>query len=212
MPTDSASTRDRLLRAACRLFAKKGFHEATVAEICEAADANIASINYHFGDKEALYDEVWRHAFALAATAHPLDENQPPTDSLEEAIRRFANALLHRIFSDEESGLFAELLYHEMANPTLALDRIAREALLPQNEYLDRLLRVALGPDCDDATLLRCKHSIIGQCAFYNFSRPLRERVIGKASLTEDETGRLARHIARFSLGGLQAIKEPCPS
>ena len=61
---------------------------------------------------------------------------------------------------------------------------------------------------CDDETISRCKRSIIGQCAFYNFSRPLRERVIGTKRLTETEIEQTARHIARFSLGGLHAINE----
>ena len=56
------TTRERVLTAASEIFAEKGYRDATVSEICEAADANIASVNYHFGDKESLYDEVWRHA------------------------------------------------------------------------------------------------------------------------------------------------------
>ena len=65
-----------------------------------------------------------------------------------------------------------------------------------------------LGEGIDEQTLLLCKRSIIGQCAFYNFSRPLRERLMGCASMSEEEIDRIARHIAHFSLGGLKAIKQ----
>ena len=52
------STKKRLIEAAGSLFADKGFKETTVRDICEQAGANVAAVNYHFGDKEKLYGEV----------------------------------------------------------------------------------------------------------------------------------------------------------
>ena len=49
-------TRQRLLEAAARLFAARGFTHVTVREICNAANANVAAVNYHFGDKLGLYE------------------------------------------------------------------------------------------------------------------------------------------------------------
>src|SRR6267142_1624106 len=51
-------THDRLLDAAARLFAARGFKEVTVREICRSARANVAAVNYHYGDKQGLYHEV----------------------------------------------------------------------------------------------------------------------------------------------------------
>jgi len=202
------STKDRLLEAACGVFAEKGFRDATVAEICEAADANIAAVNYHFGDKESLYDAVWHHAFTRTAKAFPLDAALPPEPSMNDYLYSVASALLHRMFSETETGLFAKLLYREMASPTLALDQIAEEVLQPQSEFLAQAIRGKLGDAIDEVQLRRCMHSIIGQCAFYNFSRPLRERVLGCKTMSEEDIERTARHIAAFSLGGLNATKE----
>ena len=56
-------TRERLLLTASMIFAEKGYHEATIAEICQQAETNIAAVNYHFQDKENLYLQAWRHAF-----------------------------------------------------------------------------------------------------------------------------------------------------
>lgn len=64
-------TRDRILRAGCRVFAEKGYSDATVADICSVAGTNMASVNYHFGSKDELYAEVWRHAWRQAEEAYP---------------------------------------------------------------------------------------------------------------------------------------------
>lgn len=202
------TTKERLLTAACDVFAEKGFRDATVAEICEAADANIAAVNYHFGDKESLYDTVWRHAFQLAIEAFPVDAGLPDKPQPEDYFYSFAKAILQRIFSEEETGLFAKLLYRELASPTLALERIATEALFPQTDFLTGGVTTALGEGTEELDVRFCMNSIIGQCAFYNFSRPLRERLLGRKTLSPDEVENLARHIAAFSWGGLQETRK----
>ena len=202
------TTKERLLQAACGIFAEKGFHEATVAEICEVAGANIASVNYHFGDKEKLYTEVWEKACFIANETYPVDGGLPENSSVEEGIHAFASAILHRIFNEGESGLFANLLYREMASPTLTLKEIAKDFLFPQSQHMVSVVKKMPGSELDEHTLFLCVHSIIGQCAFYNFSRPLREHMIGQKTMTESEIDRIARHIARFSLGGIKEIQK----
>ena len=203
-----ATTKDRLLAAACTVFADKGYRAATVAEICTAAKANIAAVNYYFGNKEALYDAVWHHAFDLASSAYPIDGSLPENPVLEDYIYSYANALLHRIFSETETGLFAKLLHQEMSHPTLALERIAEEALLPQSLFLGKVVHAALEQHVSEEQIRLCMNSIIGQCAFFNFSRPLRKHVIGKSTMTEEEIDDIARHIAAFSIGGLKEIRK----
>ncbi len=58
MSEKDVETRTRVLTAAARLFAASGFKKVTVREICRAASANVAAVNYHFGDKLGLYREV----------------------------------------------------------------------------------------------------------------------------------------------------------
>jgi AcrR family transcriptional regulator len=205
--TGIKKTKERVLRAACEIFAEKGFSDTTVADICEAAGANIASVNYYFGDKETLYDEVWRHAFAITASTYPVDEGVSEHADIETLLFSYARAVLQRVFSDGEAGLFPRLLNQEMAAPTLALDRIAKDALLPQSRQVMKAVKLMFGEDCDETLLRHCKFSIIGQCAFYNFSRPLRERVTGLKRMGSEEIDSIAHHIAQFSLGGMKQIK-----
>ncbi len=51
-------TRRRLLEAAERLFAKKGFNATTLRELTREASTNLAAVNYHFGSKEGLLVQV----------------------------------------------------------------------------------------------------------------------------------------------------------
>jgi AcrR family transcriptional regulator len=91
-------TRRQLLEAAGEVFAEAGFRNATVREICRRAGANIAAINYHFGDKEKLYTEVLRYSHGKTLEKYPtllgVAENSPP----EKKLRAFIQSLLLRIF------------------------------------------------------------------------------------------------------------------
>jgi len=55
----NVSTRDRLLRTGARLFAEQGFHAVSVRSIVADADVNLGAINYHFGSKQALFEEIF---------------------------------------------------------------------------------------------------------------------------------------------------------
>ena len=206
--TKSQKTKERLIQAATPIFAEKGYRDTTVAEICEAADANIAAVNYHFGDKESLYDAVWRSAFDTTSSAYPIGGQLPEDPDLEDYLYSYAYALMHRFFCEGDAGLFPKMLHQELSNPTLALDRIGQEVLFPQSQFVGKEIRSFLETERTEEEIRLCVHSVIGQCAFYNFSRPLRERMLGTKPMTEEELEKLARHITRFSLGGLIATKE----
>jgi AcrR family transcriptional regulator len=202
------TTKERLVSAGTKIFAEKGYRDATVAEICEKAEANIAAVNYHFGDKESLYDACWRHAFSITATTFPIDGGLPENPSIEDSIYCYASAILHRIFSEDDAGLFPLLLAREMVSPTLALEKIATDALLPQSGFLKQALIPYLGEEANEEMVMGCMLGVISQCAFFNFNRGLRETVIFKKTMTEEELDQMARHIARFSIGGIDQIKK----
>lgn len=61
------STRARIMAAALRVFATRGFEAATLKEITLASQTNVAAIHYHFGSKEVLIQEV------LASVANPIN-------------------------------------------------------------------------------------------------------------------------------------------
>src|SRR6187551_1336576 len=60
MTTTHFNTKDRILGAAEELFAQHGFSGTSLRQVTSRADVNIAAVNYHFGSKENLVNEVFR--------------------------------------------------------------------------------------------------------------------------------------------------------
>src|SRR3982750_3116377 len=54
------STKERILGAAETLFARHGFAGASLRQVTASANVNLAAVNYHFGSKENLINEVFR--------------------------------------------------------------------------------------------------------------------------------------------------------
>src|SRR5271170_3559202 len=102
--TGQMATRQHLLAAAGEVFAEVGFRAATVREICERAGANIAAVNYHFGDKERLYRAVLQETYQAAVGKYPADYGLRDDATAEERLRAFVHSLLLRIFSDGPSA------------------------------------------------------------------------------------------------------------
>lgn len=60
MSSTRFSTKERILGAAEELFAQQGFSGTSLRQVTSRAEVNIAAVNYHFGSKENLVNEVFR--------------------------------------------------------------------------------------------------------------------------------------------------------
>jgi AcrR family transcriptional regulator len=70
MTRPSDITRERILKAAERLFADRGYEETTIRAIVAKARVNQASINYHFGGKDGLYTKSCERLFAPSPSSN----------------------------------------------------------------------------------------------------------------------------------------------
>jgi AcrR family transcriptional regulator len=203
--TARAMTRRHLLDAAAEVFAEAGFRAATVREICLRAGANIAAVNYHFGDKEQLYRAVLKETFQAAVKKYPVDLGLTPTATPEQRLRAFVQSFLLRIFSEGPSAQHGKLMAREMIEPTGALDTIVKEGIRPMSEVLTSILGELMGPKADEKTKRLCAMSVVSQVLFYHHCRPVVARMFPDMKFNEQSVEKLAEHITTFSLA---AIKE----
>ena len=87
------STKDRILAAAEELFARTGVARTSLRAITALARVNLAAVNYHFGSKDGLVEEVYRRRLeplnrARLANLERL-ERRARKPSLEEILEAF---------------------------------------------------------------------------------------------------------------------------
>ncbi len=200
-------TRERLLISASRIFAEKGYLEATIAEICEQAGANIASVNYHFRDKENLYLEAWRFAFQQDLDRHPSDSGFSLDMSAEVRLAGRIRSLIGRI-ADPNSHFFA-IAHREMAQQTQLLDKVMAQVINPEREVMNELVRELLGADTTEMQVKFCHASIFGQCWHLLKIKHLRLSDENQGYVFDmQEADAFADHVVQFSLAGIRALRE----
>jgi len=200
--TASDQTRTRLLDAAREVFSQQGFQGATVREICRRAEANVAAVNYHFGNKEGLLAEALNFAPLAALQKANIKADACPKIRLRLFLRDFMLMLL----DEKNASAQCRIMARELADPTPALDQIVNEAIAPLHEFLGKLLREIVGDMVSEAELRRCVYSIFGQCQFYRHSHPVLQRLHPKLRYDHREIEAIAEHIANFSLAGIQHL------
>ena len=200
----SSATESRLLEAAGEIFAEVGYRAATVRQICEKAGANIAAVNYHFGDKEGLYMAVLRSVPDAHAEKFPADRGLPPGASVEQRLAAYIESLLNRVFDEGRPGWHTKIMAREMIEPTRALDTLVADIALPVHQELAAIVRELLGSKATENAVRLCTLSILSQCVYYHHARSVLSRLYPEQEYGSRNIAQLADHITRFSQGALQ--------
>jgi AcrR family transcriptional regulator len=201
-----AETRRQLLEAAGEVFAEVGFRNATVREICRRGNANIAAVNYHFGDKERLYLEVLRYSSARALEKYPALPDVGPKATPEKKLRAFIHSFLQRIFDKGPTSWHGRLMSREMIEPTAGLDSVVEEKIRPMAVQLWKIVGEILGRPVADERVRLCSFSVVSQCVFYHHCRPVMARLYPEQpALDAAGIEKLAEHITEFSLAALKS-------
>ncbi|MGZ4961759.1 MAG: CerR family C-terminal domain-containing protein [Limisphaerales bacterium] len=198
-------TRQQLLEAAGQVFAEHGYRAATVREICLRAGANVASIHYHFGDKEKLYLEVLRYAQLLDIQANPGLAKADRKISPDEQLKGFIRSLLVKLLSPGSVAWDGKLLAREMVEPSVGMDVVINERVRPMHKHIREILRAFLGAQATEDELREFEFSIVSQCVFYHHCKEVVFRLYPRFKPNGPEIDKLAEHITAFSLAGLQA-------
>lgn len=166
--TDGVQARERILLAALRLFADKGYASASVRDIAHAADANVAAIGYYFGDKAGLYRAaLYEPVHGQADCAAPFDAPDIP---LKTALTRYMRACLRPLGQGEAALLSVRLRMREAFEATGMLDE-ERALRVQMHRRLVALLARQLGAPAPDTELDALACAIFALVAYPYYGR-----------------------------------------
>jgi len=198
-----SKTRFAIMEAAGKIFAEEGYAEATVRDICRQAGANVAAINYHFGNKKGLYLAVLKHYQAIVFETYPPDMGINATQKPEEKLRAFIRSFLMRITHEGRPAWFGKLLAREFTEPSWAFDILVEETIRPSFQLLTGIVAEILGKGVPERIIRLCSMSIVGQCLYFRHSLPVITRLFPEENFGARQIDELTDHIADFSLRGI---------
>jgi len=103
MPRTKRATRDKLMDAAEKLFARRGFHGTSLRDITGEIGVDVALVNYHFGSKKQLFAAVLERRGAvlneerLQRLAEVRRSAAPHAPSTEQVVGAFLDPILERL-------------------------------------------------------------------------------------------------------------------
>ena len=163
---DGERTRGKILAAAEREFAEKGYELASVREISRRAGVNMALANRYFGSKEELYRIVARRLFGdLGAPMAALAEKATDEASWRAAVREWVDDFLFMTLPTEPAQeLCAALFRHEVTHPTKFHAEFLHDFGKPVYDALQNLLAHVLS---DETQLELWTTSVWAQVSVY---------------------------------------------
>jgi len=200
------STRENILFVAEKLFAEREYEAVTSKEICEQANVNIAAVNYYFGGKMTLYQEVLANAQSQSILKNILDDFHAPDLTAEEKLETFFKNAVATANSKEIRKIKIILRELVSLSPTTCNGSTPytnlREIKQNISEIIHHISNLPMGsPEMERSTafvILPLSIFILGTDAQRVFN-------ISNAINMHDE---LARDFFEYSMGGLLALKQ----
>ena len=185
-------TRTSLIMAGMRLFGGKGFDATSTREIAAAANANIASIAYHFGGKGGLRlacaEMVARR---IQGVATPILNAVDPGDDPRAAQAMFERVIMgvtDFMLGQAEAHDIAGFLVRELGGAGVVFDKVYADFILPVHRNLCVLLGLATGQDPESDLIRLGTFSIAGQVVYFRIghavvNRRMQWQVAGPAEI-----------------------------
>lgn len=200
-------TKERLLGAAFRVFGERGFHGASVREVCQRAHANIAAAHYYFHGKDKLYAAVVESAVQQLRATKPVHEvRHSGCRSPRQRLRAAIESLFECLTGMPDSVWLLRLVARELAEQGPAFDQIAA-ALRTHAAQLEEPLKELLGKRAPPDRIHLCSFSVISQCVCACAMYPCLRRLcpqLGRQTASHED---LVEHIVRFTSAAAEGIR-----
>lgn len=203
-----AATKAAVFCAAERLFALHGFQNVSVRDITADAGVNLASVNYHFGSKDALLFEIFRRRTAelnrerarMLHEANDRNAGKPPVREILEAL--FAPPLKWAS-PDNDRRISVQFIIRSRSEGTAEM----REALTKDVSHLARFsdALIAACPDLPRESVYWRLHFCLGMVHNNRFAEFDRLHVLSDGATREGDVDALLKRMLDFAEAGFQA-------
>ncbi len=204
-PIEKQTTKHRLLESACIVFAESGYRGATVAEICARAEANIAAVNYHFGDKERLYIEAWREAMAVSMEKYPADGGVSDDASPEDRLHGRVDSLVRKVMDEGKVGHLMRFLIAEISVPSGKMLEAIEETVQPFRREMLSIIRELAGPEMSEQEVMVIARSVFHMCIGLTIRPEMRKKFFGQMGITETL---VVDTVTQIVLGGIREMRK----
>jgi AcrR family transcriptional regulator len=205
----SAATKQRILDVAERLFVERGFTSTSLRMITTDAEVNLAAVNYHFGSKEGMIEEVLKRRLAPLnrerVAALDVLEAQSTAPSVQEILKAYISAAVKLSRDPTQGGfLFLRLLGRAFTEPN---EIVKRQMQLQYDEVARRYRRAfarAL-PQLPEQELIWRMHFMFGAIAYAMAGTDIMQIVASCELKDVNDFHALSERLVQFLAAGLQA-------
>lgn len=172
----SQDAREKLLVAATKLFAEKGYAGVSIRQLGEEAGVNSAMISYYFGSKEGLYESVitaqYESLLGKFEKIAAIEADAP------EKIRMYAEVI--RKNHTEDQPLMARLIQGELTSPTDCMEKVVRKYTVRMAQLVTGILRDGMESGCfrRDVEPVFAALSLAGMLNFYFIVREVTQSIV----------------------------------
>lgn len=206
-------TKQRILDVAERLFVERGFSSTSLRMITTDAEVNLAAVNYHFGSKEGMVEEVLKRRLAPLnrerVAALDLLESQGVTPTVSEILRAYIFAAIKLSRDPAEGGfLFLRLLGRAFTEP----NEIVKRQMQQQYDEVARRYRRAFAkalPQLPEQELIWRMHFMFGAIAYAMAGTDIMQIVASCELKDVNDFNALSERLVQFLSAGLQAPVPP---
>lgn len=199
------NTKKRILEAAAKEFALKGYNGATVRDICNSAGVNIASVNYHFKSKEALYEEMFAFLFCETEKENFLEKKWDGTLSQwREMLRKWIESIILDIIKKNPLNEAKWKIFGwEIQEPSTIFKNIYENFLKPRLSTLALHFRKVLPLETSDDEVYLRVFSVVAMCVFYFRDRELINLVFPQRDFISEKMEQIIENITNSACIGI---------
>jgi AcrR family transcriptional regulator len=206
----SQATRDRILDAAEKLFAERGFHGVSIRDVTGAAEVDVALVAYHFGNKQGLLEAVFMRRAAdlnderLARLDAVLATSGRRPPRLEDIIDAFTHPLLDRSSRGSPGWKSYFALIAEINNSPEFGSVLMTRFFDPVVQRFIGAIRLAL-PDAADRDVYWAYHFLSGALTL-TFAETGRIDKLSGGACKSSDLGSVHERLVPFCAAGFRAL------